>query len=142
MGAFKHTRRVDSIIPSSSLADMAFLLLIFFMVSTVFRTEKGLRITLPQAEATEKLKKKRNIRHVWIARSGTISIDDNVVTPDYIPLVIAPEVIKNPALVVGLRADKDAPFKSVNAVLEGLKQARAFRVNFASKTKRDDRPFG
>ncbi len=141
MGAFKHTRRVDAAIPSSSLADMAFLLLIFFMVSTVFRTEKGLRIALPQAEATEKLTKKRNIRHVWIARDGTISIDDNVVSADYIPLVIGPEVVKNPALVIGLRADKDAPFNSVNAVLEGLKHARGFRVNFATKTKRDDRPF-
>jgi biopolymer transport protein ExbD len=140
--AIAKSRRVQSTIPSSSLADMAFLLLIFFMVSTVFRTEKGLRINLPQAEATEKLKKKRNIRHVWVARNGTISIDDNVVTADYIPLIVGPEVVKNPALVVGLRADKDAPFDAANKVLEGLKFARAFRVNFATKTKRDDRPFG
>lgn len=141
MGIFGKKKRVESAIPSSSMADIAFLLLIFFMVSTVFRTEKGLRINLPQAEATEKLKKKRNIRHVWVSRNGTISIDDNVVTSDYIPLIVGPEVVKNPALVVGLRADKDAPFQAVNRVLEGLKQARAFRVNFASKKKRD-RMFG
>ena len=54
-------------IPSSSLADIAFLLLIFFMVTTVFRTDSERPIEWAQAEATQKIDEKaKNILNVWV----------------------------------------------------------------------------
>ena len=65
-------------IPTSSMADIAFLLIVFFMVTTIFKLEQGLAITLPRSEAGEKIPREK-IAHVWIDRQGTILIDDLVV---------------------------------------------------------------
>ncbi|MEE8175736.1 MAG: biopolymer transporter ExbD, partial [Gemmatimonadota bacterium] len=58
-GGFKRRSGVSSDIPSSSMADIAFLLLIFFMVTTVFRKEKKRHIDWVDAEATKKIDEKR-----------------------------------------------------------------------------------
>ena len=42
-------------VPTASMADIAFLLLVFFMVSTVFVRFRGIPVTLPEAEKIEKL---------------------------------------------------------------------------------------
>ena len=51
-GGLKKKSKANSEIPSSSLADMAFLLLIFFMVSTTFPKERPRRLPFPEAEAS------------------------------------------------------------------------------------------
>ena len=66
-------------IPTSSMADIAFLLIVFFMVTTIFKLEQGLAITLPRSTAGEKIPKE-NVAHIWIDRTGIISIDDLVIT--------------------------------------------------------------
>ena len=48
---WKRPVRVEAWIPTASTADIAFLLLIFFMATTIFRMENGLPVTLPRAEA-------------------------------------------------------------------------------------------
>ena len=73
--AIKRRSKVESTIPSSSMADIAFLLLIFFMVSTVFNVEKGLPVRLPRAEESKKVPKK-GISHVWMDSQGRVVIDD------------------------------------------------------------------
>ena len=50
---FQRKNKASSEIPSSSLADIAFLLLIFFMVTTVFQTDRDRPIEWPEAEAAE-----------------------------------------------------------------------------------------
>ena len=53
-GGFERKSKASDEIPSSSLADIAFLLLIFFMVTTVFRTERQRPIEWPSAAASRK----------------------------------------------------------------------------------------
>ena len=55
-------------IPTASTSDIVFLLLIFFMVSTVFKTEQGLQVELPSAMATKKVSMK-HIAHICYARN-------------------------------------------------------------------------
>ena len=52
---FARKSRVGATVPTASMADIAFLLLVFFMVSTVFVRYRGLKIELPDAEKIEKL---------------------------------------------------------------------------------------
>ena len=52
---FQRKSRVGSVIPTASMADISFLLLVFFMVSTVFVRYRGIPVTLPEAEKIEKL---------------------------------------------------------------------------------------
>lgn len=119
-------------IPTASTADIAFLLIIFFMVATTFRSGKGLKVSLPEAQMTERILKKRNTESVWVDKTGRISVNDNLVTPTTVTAVIAEKVIENPELVVVLQADKDVPYGYVSDVLEALKDARALKVTFAT----------
>ena len=59
---------IDSEIPTSSMPDIIFMLLIFFMVTTVLREYSGLPISLPKAKRIEKLKSKRHTSHIWVSK--------------------------------------------------------------------------
>ena len=55
---FRRKSGVESKISTSSMPDIIFMLLIFFMVTTVLREFSGLPVTLPKAERIEKLESK------------------------------------------------------------------------------------
>jgi biopolymer transport protein ExbD len=119
-------------IPTASQGDIAFLLIIFFMVGTTFRSSQGLKVILPNAMSTERILKKRNAQNVWIDKTGRISVNDNLVTVPGVTSVMSERMIENPELVVVLQADKDVPYGYVTDVLEALKAARALKVTFAT----------
>jgi len=130
-GGFKRKSKAASEIPSSSLADMAFLLLIFFMVSTTFRKEKDREVIIPDAEATKKLDTPRkDILHLFIERDGGVFINDNRVPMENVSQVVAPLYAENQALIVVIRADEDVQYQWVDAVQKELQQSGAVRVTF------------
>ena len=119
-------------IPTASQGDIAFLLIIFFMVGTTFRAAQGLKVVLPNAMATERILKKKNVQNLWIDKTGKVSVNDNLVTIPAVTPVLTEGIIENPDLVVVLQADKDVPYGYVTDVLEALKAARALKVTFAT----------
>ena len=68
---FNRKSKVGSAIPTASMADISFLLLVFFMVSTVFVRYRGVPVELPQAEKIEKLESRRNVLQLWVSSSGS-----------------------------------------------------------------------
>jgi len=60
-------------IPTASMADIAFLLIIFFMVTTVFANEIGLQIVLPEKGQEVKVKSE-NIQRVYVEDMGGIRL--------------------------------------------------------------------
>jgi len=72
---FQGKQKAEPGIPLSSLPDIVFLLLIFFMVSSVFKEFQGLPVTLPNARKIEKLQGKRDVAYLWISEDGEVSID-------------------------------------------------------------------
>ena len=118
-------------IPTASMADIAFLLIIFFMVTTIFKLEEGLAITLPRSIAGEKIPREK-IAHIWIDRRGTISIDDLIVGIRDIEPLIKVKVQENPALIVSFNTDDQAPYQVVNEAMDRLKLAYALRVSFTT----------
>ena len=125
----------SSKIPTASIADIVFLLLIFFMTVTVFRQYQGLRVQLPPAKATKKIERKRMITHIWVNAQGEINIDDMMVPQEQVVSIMRQKMIENPATIVSLRADQSARYEIVAKLLEQLKQANALRVNFATLTE-------
>ena len=113
------------------MADIAFLLIIFFMVTTIFKLEEGLPITLPRSLAGEKIPRER-IAHIWIDRTGTISIDDLVVRLEDIEPLITAKIRENPALIISFNTDDKTPYQVVNQSMERLKRANALRVSFTT----------
>jgi len=133
-GGFSRKSSASEEIPSSSMADIAFLLLIFFMVSTVFRKEREQPIEWTTAEATEKIDEKRkNILHVWVDPEGQVFINDQLVPYESIAGVVRPLYAENRNLVVAIRGDRDVPYSQINAITEQLKQSGAVRVTFATR---------
>lgn len=120
-------------IPTASTADIAFLLIIFFMLTTVLRTEYGLKINLPSAESTERILKRKNIVHIWVDKTRRISIDDNLLELSGVATVMQQKVIDNPELISEVLADKEVDYGRVNDVLEVLKEAGAFKILFATE---------
>lgn len=113
------------------MADIAFLLIIFFMVTTIFKLEEGLPITLPRSEAGEKIPREK-IAHVWIDRYGTISIDDLVVSVNDIEPLITAKIRENPALIIAFNTDDQTPYDIVNESMDRLKLANALRISFTT----------
>jgi len=133
---FSRKSGASSEIPSSSMADIAFLLLIFFMVSTVFRRERNVPIDWASAEATQKIDEKRkNILHLWVERDGKVFINDQVVPQEDIAAVVRPIYADNRELVVAVRGDRDVPYNEINTITKQLQAAGAVRVTFATRVE-------
>jgi biopolymer transport protein ExbD len=131
-GGFERKSKVASEIPTASMADIAFLLLIFFMVSTTFRREQDRHLMFPKAEATQKQDEKRkNILHIWLEPDGGVYINDAGVPMDMVADVVLPLYRESDRrLLVSIRGDRDVPYRYINAVTEQLREANAVRVFF------------
>jgi biopolymer transport protein ExbD len=132
MAKFKKKAGVGSKIPTSSMADIAFLLLVFFMVTTVLKLEEGLPIELPKAEAAQDIPRE-NVVHIWVDRAGRISINDMLVSVTAVEGLIAQRIRANPGIIVAFYTDEGAPYGVMSDIMEQLKRASAVRVSFASK---------
>jgi biopolymer transport protein ExbD len=130
-GGLKRKSKAASEIPSSSLADMAFLLLIFFMVTTTFRKEQKRDVVFPDAEATQKLEEPRkDVLHVYVETDGSIYINDRLTPVENVSAVVAPLWAENRGLVVMLRSDRDVSYSRIDNILKELQAAGAVRVAF------------
>lgn len=137
MADFKRKASVGSNIPTSSMADITFLLLIFFMVSTVFVRWRVQGIVLPEAKKIEELKKRRLISYLWVSADRKVYIDDSLVTQlDQVASILYERRVAEPRMIVSLKCDRRAPYGLVSKVLEELRKADALRINFAAGRER------
>jgi len=132
---FQKRSKASEEIPSSSLADIAFLLLIFFMVSTVFPTDRERPIDWPEAEAAQKIdEKKKNILNVWLEEDGKVFINDQQYQMTEVSQVVAPLYANSErALVISIRGDRDTPYILVDQLQKELVAAGVVRVVFAAQ---------
>jgi biopolymer transport protein ExbD len=131
-GGLQRKSKAASDIPSSSLADMAFLLLIFFMVTTTFRKDQPRDVVIPDAQATQKLDEPRkNVLHLYVERDGSIFINDALTPVEQVAAVVGPVYQQTERrLVVVLRGDSDAPYHVIDQIQKQLQAANAVRVTF------------
>jgi biopolymer transport protein ExbD len=128
--------RAKNEIPTASMADISFLLFIFFVSTTIFRMETGLPITLPRAETVVAQKREMVVR-IWVDRTGQISIQDKLVSAGQVRDIMVKILKENPALIVAFNADVRTPNREVSAVIEELKKANAVRLSFTAAKQSD-----
>ena len=128
---FRRKARIPAKIPTASTADIAFLLNMFFMVTTIFKLEEGLAITLPRSTAGEKVPKEK-VTHIWIDENGTISMDDLIISIVDIDAIVSMKLEENPLLIVAFNADAKAPYRLLSDGMDRLKLAQALRVSFTT----------
>jgi|TARA_B100001750_G_scaffold222329_1_gene211606 biopolymer transport protein ExbD len=132
---FKRKSSIESKISTSSMPDIIFMLLIFFMVTTVLREYSGLPISLPKAERIEKLESKRHTAHIWVSKDGLISIEDKLFKSDAVRHVMYEKRASDPQLTVSLKADLAARMEVISSIHNELRKADALRLNYSTKVK-------
>ena len=124
-------KETDVEIPSASLADIVFLLLIFFLVTTSIDTEKGLDLVLPPPGDTEIKIPKKNIANLFVNASGLAMLDNEITDIRDISRIIKDKLYENPLLIVSLKTHKDSDYDVYIRVLDELKDAGATRISLA-----------
>ena len=123
-------------IPTASMGDIAFLIIIFFMVSTVFTRDKGIKMLLPERTTQNEVVqvKPENIVMILINPEGALRIkaagyQDGLELAqgqyDELRKIIEEKLLeRDTMLVVSLRTSKDTPYKNMIAVLDQIKLAK------------------
>ena len=132
---FKRKSNIESKISTSSMPDIIFMLLIFFMVTTVLREYSGLPISLPKAERIEKLESKRHTAHIWVSKDGLISIEDKLFNEDDVRHIMYEKRASDPQLTVSLKADLAARMEIISNIHNELRKADALKLNYSTKVK-------
>lgn len=133
MSLLRRRPRASGEIPTSSMADIAFLLLVFFLVTTVFDEEKGLRIVLPDAETVDV--SPNNVLHLMIQPNGVVHVQRGE-SPQIdqqpasnIAAIWRQEFAANPGLIAAVKTSPRAPYRFMVDVLDQLQLARAERIS-------------
>ena len=134
---FNRKSKVGNVIPTASMADISFLLLVFFMVSTVFVRYRGVPVDLPEAEKIEKLESRRNVLQIWVDSEGTINIEDKSIALEVLGAFVHQRLTANPRMIISLRGDKESQFGVISDVMQELRKVEALRVNFSTKREKE-----
>ena len=131
---FERKTKISTAIPTASLPDIIFMLLIFFMVATVFKQFSGLKVSLPDAELVKKIPgSKRHVVTIWIDKNNQVVCDDykvdNVIN---LRNVLYEKRVKDPQMIIAMKVDKEAPMGVVNDVQQELRKANALRINYSA----------
>jgi biopolymer transport protein ExbD len=124
-------RRFD--IPVASMADIAFLLLIFFMVSSIADADREIPIRLPESRVSVQENKK--YFNVWITKNGDCYFGSRKGTLEALTTLAQYRIVSNPEVRALVRAEHDTPYEYINGVLDSLKEGGLHNVVFVSKKK-------
>lgn len=126
--------RVLPEIPTASMADIAFLLIVFFLVTTTMSQDKGLSLQLPPVGETKEVKE-QNICNVWINDDDEIAFYEQRQFTRVAFEQLRPEIerrlAENEKLIVSLKAEREATYRTFVDVLDELKLAGATRISIA-----------
>ncbi len=122
-------------ISTSSMPDIIFMLLIFFMVTTVMREYEGLDIIMPRAKMIEKLESKRHTSYVWATKDGLVSVDDRIININNLSGLMYHKIAKDPKITVSLKSDEKTTMKLITDIHTQLRTANALKLSYSALTK-------
>lgn len=120
-------------VPTASLPDIIFMLLIFFMVATVLREfDIKVQYQLPDAKQIEKIDNKRIVTYLWVGKDGRVQIDDNIVLIPEIQSIAARKRQLIPRVIMSLRIDEGSKMGIVTDIQQQLRKGDALRINYST----------
>ena len=128
MIAKKRNRSAE--IPQGSLADIAFLLLIFFLVTTTIDTDRGINMVLPPEGEVKEINKK-NIISLVINAEGKVLLDKEPVNVRDIRGIVERKQNENPKIIISVKTVRDTQYNVYIKVLDQLKKANAKKISIA-----------
>jgi len=151
MSKFKKKTDVKQEIPTSSMPDVVFMLLFFFMVTTELRkTSIDVQQRIPEATQLRKLHRKSLVVDLYIGEpkkkdqgsDAKIQADDNFISPNEVLLWVSrkrdglPEAERD-LMTVSLKIDKDTKRGICADVETELRKANARRILYASMQQKE-----
>lgn len=129
----RRKKRRSADINLASMMDMAFILLIFFIVTTSFTRETGVDVNKPQAATSQDIGKNNIL--VGVTKDGHIYVNESQVTLKVLGSVLKRYMTEDPNRAVIIVADRDAPVSSAVDVLDQCNLAGVKKASLASEKK-------
>ena len=130
---------INATVPTSSMADIAFLLIIFFMVCTTFSVDRTV-VDLPESEIRDQIVPNSAI--IVIDKDGQVYVSDGSDSPSPAlitdVLVFASELIAksgNPNKFFLIKAAQNIPYRLIDSVIEQLRNAKVLNINLVTEQK-------
>ena len=118
-------------INSSSMADIAFLLLVFFLVTTTISMDKGISLILP-SEGNEMEVNKINIVNILVNESGKVLLDDKPTRLKDIKSIAERRISQNNKVIFSVQTHPRTKYQVYIKVLDQLKSAKAQKISIAN----------
>jgi biopolymer transport protein ExbD len=137
---------VSSEIPTASMADITFLLIVYFMVTTTFAATRGLDFALPKDDENPPIVDREESVLIEIQPSGELLVDQKPMPLDGILEYLKPKLVNNPGKPVIIKPDPAAPYGAMVAVFDVLRQGKdtlglAKDINISIPTQREIESF-
>lgn len=132
----KRRAKVKLEIPTTSMPDIVFMLLMFFMVVTTLREVTVLvNFKLPEARAIEKIENKRLVSYIWVGKGDKIQIGDSFAKLDDVQSIMYEKRQAMPNIIVSLRIDRETNMGLVTDIQQELRKAYCLRINYSANIK-------
>lgn len=116
-------KNVSSEIFTGSMADVSFLLIIYFMLTSVFSATRGLDFALPEENTQQTEIKQEDAIDVHVEQGGVLQVDGKATTLDQLLPYVAEKLKQNPDKPVILRTDPQASYGDMVRVFDQLRRA-------------------
>lgn len=129
MALLRKKSKVQDEIPTSSMADIAFLLLIFFLVTTIFDQDQGLQVMLPERDQDETEVPPDNLLFLLVQPGGAVEVrrgespQTQSITFRQVEGVVRAAMQSNPNIIAAIQTHPDARYVDMTNVLDGVRSA-------------------
>lgn len=122
---FRKKKKAPVEIPTSSMADISFLLLLFFLVTTTIDIDTGINLVLPPwvDNAEQVAVKSDNIANLLVNEVGDVLIDEKIIGVPQLKSEVIARIKANPKLIISYKTVRDTPYKIYIDVMDQLKMA-------------------
>ncbi len=129
--------KVVSAVSTASLPDIIFMLLIFFMVTTVMKDHDGLKVEEASAEKIQKLENRKNVIYIWQTKDGSVCVDDQTLTNvDDVSEILKFKLensIDPGKMVIQFKADQNTTMELIQKIHTECREANALKLSYAAK---------
>ena len=127
----KPRRNAMQEVNSSSMSDIAFLLLVFFLVTTTISMDKGISLVLP-SEGNELEVNRKNIVNILLNESGKVLLDYKPIKVKDIKVRVEKKLYSNPNLIFSVQTHPRTKYQDYLRILDQLKEAKATKISIAN----------
>lgn len=118
------------------MADISFLLLLFFLVTTTIDVDTGIGLVLPPpVDDAEQVKvKTENLIRVLVNAAGDVLLDDELTSVSQISEIVTNKIKANEKLIISVKVDRETPYRTYIATLDQIKLAyNTLREEYSSE---------